>query len=496
MPTTLDNNKRFLYPVAQINDKDRIRKDYGDIDELATSIKDLGLLQPIVIKLDGTLIAGGRRLRAMRKLGWVDVPVTYFEVADDVTLRILEVEENVRRKQMTWQERVLAVADVHAKQFILKVTAGDRWTQDATGELLGMSRANVSYAIELATYIRAGDKEIDKCERMWDALNLIIKRKAEESNKLLAKMTLPPVDVDAARRMLLEAPLDDTNIFTPVGGPSSGSVSALQDDGEMPGAEPTGDVILVPLSKMCLHGDSVEIVKQLPDNSIDHIITDWPFGQNMEMIQGTDGVGMDVSETVNEHEVLACKELHTRIVPELFRVLKPGGYFITFTDIGTADDADDAESIFNYDARICRKVGFKVQRWPVIWHKTHRCQNRSALINFTKDYEIALVCRKGNAALLTTQASSVFMGATDEATRALKHPFAKPIKLWQWLYAAVAHKGQIVLDPFAGVGSSTLAAIDYGLQPLAIELTEKHHAASVVHVSEHYRKNLKNVKFI
>jgi len=88
------------------------------------------------------------------------------------------------------------------------------------------------------------------------------------------------------------------------------------------------------------------------------------------------------------------------------------------------------------------------------------------------------------------------MGATDEATRNLAHPFAKPSKLWQWVYAAIAHKGQLVLDPFAGVGSSTLAAIEAGLQPLAIEVNDKHYAQLVVNVSEHYKRNLKNVKFV
>jgi len=485
---TIDNNKRFLVPITSINDKDRIRKDYGDIDELAESIKTLGLLQPIVVRLDGTLVAGGRRLRAMRKLGWVDIPVTYFEVADEVTLRILEVEENVRRKAMSWQERVLAIADVHAKQSMFKILHGERWTQDATGELLGMSRANISYSLELAVYIKQGDKEIEKCERMWDALNLIVKRKAEESNKLLAKMTLPSLDIEAARKMLMDAQLDDTNVFATIGGPSSGSVAQLQDDGEQPGAEPTGDVMLIPLSKMCLKGDCLEVMKNFDGDSVDHIITDPPYAIDVDYIDQSNPHGgmKNLDDVKAEHEVQPNLDLLDSFVHQAFRTLKPTGFCIMWTDAMTWQ--------YLYDR--CLGVGFKVQRWPLIWHKTHRCMNQMALYNFTKDYEIAIVCRKGNATLLTPQASSVYMGATDEGTRALQHPFAKPPKLWQWLYAAVAHKGQLVLDPFAGVGSSTLAAIEYGLQPLAIEVNEKHHAACVVNVSELYRRSLKNVKFI
>ena len=364
MSSTVDNNKRFLVSVTTINDSDRIRRDYGDIDELAHSISTLGLLQPIVIKLDGTLIAGGRRLRAMKKLGWTDIPVTYFEVADDITLRILEVEENVRRKQMSWQERTLAVAEVHAKQAHFKALHSERWTQQATGELLGMAASNVNYCLELASYIRQGDKEIAKCDRMWDALNLIVKRKAEESNKALAKLTLPVVNVEAARKMLEEAPLDDTSIFsTPT--ESSGGVGSLSDDGEVPGGpQNPAETIVVPLSKMCLHGDSPEVLKNFADNSVDHVITDWPFAIEMDFINQSGGEVLmkNLSDTAAEHTVAGNIDLHTKLIPELFRVLKPNGFFITFLDT--------MQWQTTYDQ--CIAAGFKVQRWPLIWHKTHR----------------------------------------------------------------------------------------------------------------------------
>jgi ParB family transcriptional regulator, chromosome partitioning protein len=57
-------------------DRRRIRKDLGDIASLAESIKELGLLQPIVVFADGRLIVGERRLRAVRLLGWKEIPVT------------------------------------------------------------------------------------------------------------------------------------------------------------------------------------------------------------------------------------------------------------------------------------------------------------------------------------------------------------------------------------------------------------------------------------
>jgi site-specific DNA-methyltransferase (adenine-specific) len=232
-------------------------------------------------------------------------------------------------------------------------------------------------------------------------------------------------------------------------------------------------------------GDDVSFIQSLPDASVDHIITDWPYGIDMDNIDQANA-GKSVDGTKAQHDVARNKNLQQLFIKEAYRLLKPNGFFITWTDISVWQE--------NYDRAIA--AGFSVQKWPLVWHKTHRCSNQMALYNFTKDYEIAIVCRKGNATLLTTQASSIYMGATDEFTRSLGHPFAKPAKLWKWLYDAVAHKGQLVLDPFAGSGSATIAAIESGIQPLAVESDEKYYAQLVVNVSEHYKRNLKNVKFV
>jgi ParB family chromosome partitioning protein len=49
---------------------ERHRRDLGDIHAVAATIREIGLLQPIVVKPNGKLIAGERRLRAAELLGW------------------------------------------------------------------------------------------------------------------------------------------------------------------------------------------------------------------------------------------------------------------------------------------------------------------------------------------------------------------------------------------------------------------------------------------
>lgn len=93
--------------IALLSSEGRIRKDLGDLSSLKASIEDQGLLQPILIRSDGSLIAGARRLAACRSLGWSEIPV---HIRDDlegaVALLKAERDENIEREDFTVSEKV------------------------------------------------------------------------------------------------------------------------------------------------------------------------------------------------------------------------------------------------------------------------------------------------------------------------------------------------------------------------------------------------------
>jgi N6-adenosine-specific RNA methylase IME4/ParB-like chromosome segregation protein Spo0J len=97
--------------VTKIVVGDRHRKELGDIDALTSSIRDVGLLQPIVVTPAKKLVAGARRLAAVKSLGWVKVPVRVVNGLDDAA-RLLRAErdENVCRKDFTPSEAVAVAA--------------------------------------------------------------------------------------------------------------------------------------------------------------------------------------------------------------------------------------------------------------------------------------------------------------------------------------------------------------------------------------------------
>lgn len=63
-----------MIAISDIKVGKRIREDMGDIQSLAESIEDLGLLHPIVVTPEGLLLTGERRLRAAKLLGWTEIP--------------------------------------------------------------------------------------------------------------------------------------------------------------------------------------------------------------------------------------------------------------------------------------------------------------------------------------------------------------------------------------------------------------------------------------
>ena len=99
-------------PLESVVVEERIRKDFGNIDELANSIQAVGLIQPIVLTRDNKLIAGERRLRALKKIGVKELIhgslFIYNDEQDDLKIKAMEIEENVKRKELSWQEQIIA----------------------------------------------------------------------------------------------------------------------------------------------------------------------------------------------------------------------------------------------------------------------------------------------------------------------------------------------------------------------------------------------------
>lgn len=96
----------MLLEINQIKVSERIRKDYGNIEELATDIRENGLINPPVVTPEYELIAGERRLRALQFLNYKQIEVRVMSVKDALHQLKLEISENENRKDFSFSEKM------------------------------------------------------------------------------------------------------------------------------------------------------------------------------------------------------------------------------------------------------------------------------------------------------------------------------------------------------------------------------------------------------
>jgi ParB/RepB/Spo0J family partition protein len=163
-------------PIAEIIVGARHRKDMGDIEGLAASIADVGLLHPIVVHPDGTLIAGERRLRACQHLGWSEVPVRIVDV-DDV--RRGELAENAQRKDFLPSEidairrAMMSAEQAAAKARMSEGGKGGQIAQpsramDKVANFAGVSRHTIE---KIAKIVAAAEAEPEKYGKYLEAMD-------------------------------------------------------------------------------------------------------------------------------------------------------------------------------------------------------------------------------------------------------------------------------------------------------------------------------------
>ncbi|MHB0800787.1 ParB N-terminal domain-containing protein [Bacillus thuringiensis] len=96
----------MLIDIHKIKISDRIRKEFGNIEELANDIKENGLINPPVVTPEHELIAGERRLRACKYLNYQQIEVRVMSVRDYEHKLRIEIGENEHRKEFTFSERM------------------------------------------------------------------------------------------------------------------------------------------------------------------------------------------------------------------------------------------------------------------------------------------------------------------------------------------------------------------------------------------------------
>ena len=128
----------MLIDIEKVSVGDRIRKDMGDLEELSDDIAKNGLINPPVVTPDFELIAGERRLEAMKKLGYKQVEVRVMKVEDAEHKLNLEINENENRKDFNKSERIEYARQLERIERVkAKERQGNRTDLDVTQNFVG-----------------------------------------------------------------------------------------------------------------------------------------------------------------------------------------------------------------------------------------------------------------------------------------------------------------------------------------------------------------------
>lgn len=167
-----------------IDRESRQRRELTDIDELAESMQRLGLIQPVVLDRSNNLIAGERRVTAAKQLGWTHIDVRYFDELDSLTAKAIELEENIKRKSLIWQDEARSVAEYHA----LRSAQEEKWSQADTGKALGLAQNTISKYLGVSEELRRGNQRVIEAPRLSTAIGIVEREHARRDADTLDEL--------------------------------------------------------------------------------------------------------------------------------------------------------------------------------------------------------------------------------------------------------------------------------------------------------------------
>ena len=209
-------------------------------------------------------------------------------------------------------------------------------------------------------------------------------------------------------------------------------------------------------------GDSYKLIKQIPTNSVDLILTDPPYNLSN---YSTGNIKLswrkDINNDVAEWDKVEFKP--NEWVEEFKRILKPTGNIFVFCSYNLIGKWHEAFDTFQF----------------MVWHKTNPVPKvlRAGFLNSCE----LIVCmwNKGHTWNFSNQRemhnfieTPICMGP--ERIKNPFHPTQKPVKVLEHIIKVASKGGDIVFDPFMGVGSTGAAALNLGRKFIGIEIDEKY----------------------
>lgn len=234
-----------------------------DTSDIDFSIRTRGVIHPIVVDREMKLIAGERRLASSIKVGLPTIPIRYVDQLDEIERQMIELEENIKRSALTWQDEAASYGRLHQ----LYMDSRPDWTSYKTAEDIGVAPGTVSRYTRL--YAERNNPKIANCANASEAYNVIMRSDERRVDSVMA--TILEAGTSAFPHHTPIAPIESIPMTQPtlqLGPQPKGIIPAQQ-------AKPT----LFPESIFLL--DFLPWVEQYTGPKFNFIHCDFPYGKNV-----------------------------------------------------------------------------------------------------------------------------------------------------------------------------------------------------------------------
>lgn len=206
-------------------------------------------------------------------------------------------------------------------------------------------------------------------------------------------------------------------------------------------------------------GDCLEIMKDIPDESIDLIITDPPYKivqggctNKAVRLKGSNQEQLKKGTLFNNNSIK-----FSEWVPEVYRVLKNNSHCYIMSN----------DRNINELLNVCKNTGFKLLN-ILVWGKSKHSPNRY----YMKNCEFIVFLRKGKAKNINNMGTKQLLLVNNVENK--RHPSEKPIELMKILIENSSNENDVVLDCFMGIGTTGVACKKLNRNFIGIELDEKY----------------------
>lgn len=211
------------------------------------------------------------------------------------------------------------------------------------------------------------------------------------------------------------------------------------------------------------HGDCLELMRNIPNDSIDLIATDPPYKTTSRGNAGNSG-GMLQKDINMKGKVFTYNDIKpSDYAKEFYRVLKDGSHCYVMTN-----HINLVNMLNNFIG-----AGFHFIKC-LIWNKCNKIMGQY----YMSQFEYIMFFRKGKGVKINNCGTSDILKIPNIKTKGVDgrnlHDTEKPVELMEIFIENSSNQNGIVLDPFMGIGTTGIAAQKLGRQFIGIELDPKY----------------------